>query len=135
MKLLARSLITVFVLCVATLPMTAAAADTKRVVDATYVNVNGDIEGFLALIAKGREIGKRMRPKADVSVSVYYTSKAGPYSGTVGVFVVHPSHADWAEAQQVVMASPDWQALMQEFSAAGYEMVSSGLSVEVMTFE
>lgn len=135
MKLLAKSLITLFVLCVASLPMTATAADTKRVVDATYVKVNGDIQGFLAMIAKGREIGKKLRPKADVSVSVYYTSKAGPYSGTVGVFVVHPSHADWAEAQQVVMGSPEWQAFMQEFSSAGYEMVSSGLSVEVMTFE
>jgi hypothetical protein len=135
MNILAKSLITLFFLCIASLPITAAAADPKRVVDATYVKVNGDIQGFLALVAKGREIGKKLRPDANVNVSVYYTSKAGPYSGTVGVFVVHPSHADWAQAQQVVMASPEWQALMQEIQAAGYEMVSSGLSVEVMTFE
>lgn len=135
MKMLVKSLITFFVLCIASLPITAAAAEPKRVVDATYVKVNGDIQGFLALVAKGREIGKKLRPDGNVNVSVYYTSKAGPYSGTVAVVAVHPSHADWAQGQQVVMASPEWAALMQEFEAAGYEMVSSGLSVEVMTFE
>lgn len=135
MNLLAKSLITMFVVCVASLPMTAAAADPKRVVDVTYVEVNGDIEGFLALVAKGREIGKKLRPKGNVILSVYYTSKAGPYSGAVAVSALHPSHADWAEGQQVVMASPEWRALMQEFAAGGYEMISSGLSVELMTFE
>ena len=66
---------------------------------------------------------------------MYYTSKAEPYSGTVAVAVMHPSHTSWAEGQQVVIAGPEWTALMQEFMAAGYEIVSSGLSVEVKTFE
>lgn len=131
-----KSLIAVFLfLSTAALPLTAAAADPQPVVDVTYVNVNGDMAGFVELIAKGRAIGKKMRPDGNARVYVHYVSKAGPYSGMASVSVIHPSYASWAEAQQTVMASPEWQSLMKEFQAAGYEMVSSGLSVQIADFE
>jgi hypothetical protein len=135
MNMLEKALIPLFIICFASLPMAAVAADPKPVIDVTYVNVNGDVKGFLALVAKGREIGKKLRPKADVKVYVYYASKAGAYSGTVAVVTEHSSYAEWAQGQQIVMASPQWQALMQEFTTAGYKPVSSGLSVELMRYE
>ena len=135
MNMLKKFLIPLFIICFASLPMTAVAADPKPVIDVTYVNVNGDVKGFLALVSKGREIGKKLRPNADVKVYVYYASKAGSYSGTVAVVTEHSSYVEWAKGQQIVMASQEWQALMQEFAAAGYKPVSSGLSVELMRFD
>jgi hypothetical protein len=126
---------TLLFLAVVAMPRMTFAADSKPVVDVTYVKVNGDVAGFVELIAKGRALGKKLRPDAKVSVYVHMLAKAGPYSGMVSVSVIHPSYVDWAEGQQILTASPEWQAFMQEFMAAGYEAVSSGLSVQVADFE
>ena len=63
MKTLWKSFIIVFVLTIFCLPMAAAGVDTKRVIDVTYVNVNGDRQGFLALVAKGRAIAQKIAAK------------------------------------------------------------------------
>jgi hypothetical protein len=136
MSKFSKSIITAFVIwSIAVIPLAVSAAEPKSVIDVTYVNVNGDVKGFMQLVAKGRAIGKKLRPDGNVKLSVYMASKAGAFSGTVVVVAEHPSHSAWAEAQQVVGSSPEWRALMGEFAAAGYKMVSSGLSVEIARFE
>jgi hypothetical protein len=136
MSKFSKSIIAAFVAwSIAVMPLAVSAAEPKPVIDVTYVNVNGDVKGFMQLIAKGRAIGKKLRPDGNVKLSVYMASKAGAFSGTVVVVVEHPSHSAWAEAQQVVGASPEWRTLMGEFGAKGYKMVSSGLSVEIARFE
>lgn len=131
-----KSIITVFFIwTAASLPLIVSAAEPKPVIDVTYVNANGDVKGLVQLLAKGHAIGKKLRPDGNVKWNIYMASKAGRYSGTVVVVVEHPSHSAWAEAQQIVVTSPEWEALSEEFTAAGYKLVSSGLSVEVARFE
>ena len=113
----------------------AIAAEPRSVIDVTTVNVNGDVKGFVEFIGKARAIAQKLRPDGKANVYISMAAKAGPNSGLVTVAVRHPSHAAWAEAQQVVQASPEWRALMNEFAASGYKMVSSSLNIEVASFE
>jgi hypothetical protein len=136
MSKFSKSIIAAFVVwSIAVMPLAVSAAEPKSVIDVSYINVNGDVKGFIQLVTKARAIGKKLRPAGNVKLSVYMASKAGAFSGTVVVVAEHPSHSAWAEAQQIVQASPEWQALMAEFGAKGYKLVSSGLSVEIARFE
>jgi len=136
MSKFSKSIIAAFVIwSIAVIPLAVSAAEPKPVIDVTYVNVNGDVKGFLELVTKARAIGKKLRPDGNVKLSIYMASKAGAFSGTVVLVAEHPSHSAWAEAQQIVQASPEWRALMGEFGAAGHKLVSSGLSVELARFE
>ena len=116
-------------------PLAQSQDAPKPVLDVLYVNPNGDVAGFLAIIAKGRSIAQKLRPDAEVEVKVYMLTKAGPYVGTIMVAVQHASLEDWAEGQRVLAASPEWQALIKEVSESDFKVEASNLSVELASFD
>ncbi|MGI9288062.1 MAG: hypothetical protein ACR2P1_21940 [Pseudomonadales bacterium] len=124
-----------FTVLLVTLPMTVSAADPKPVLEVAYFDANGDIPGFVTMMAKVHGMVREIHPKSKAKVRIFMLDAAGKDTGTVAVVVEHPSYSEWGKAREIINPDPRWAELLKEFQAAGYKLLYRGLSVEIGRFD
>ena len=115
------------------IPGTAQATEetSNPVIELYVFDAGGDLQGFVDLVMKAREISDKINPDGNTSLSVYTAVEAGPMSGQVTVAVEHPGLARWGQSAEIVSASPEWQAIFKQARDKKYKLISRSLHVQV----
>lgn len=112
------------------LPETANATDQNRpVLDVIVVDVNGDLDGFLARMQRIQSVADRL--KIPATLRVFQATFAAEKNGEIHLYWELPSFIAFAEAETALHNDAEFLAILGELDAAGQSFESELLSIEV----
>jgi hypothetical protein len=110
-------------------PNPAMAQEAPKVINVAIYDVAEDMPKFLEFFKRAIAITKQYESSGQSRV--WLSTFAGPDTNMVAVATEFPTFVSMAESNAKVMASPEWQKLVAEFEAAGMQVLSNGVSIEV----
>jgi hypothetical protein len=116
------AVLTAMAIAVGAYASTARAQAARPVIDEYSVNVNGNIDGFLAAIKKVFDKATALGIKSPRGVFVAEIS--GPGTNTVFVTVQHPNYAAMEAANAKIFATEEWAAFQKATADMGMASTS-----------
>lgn len=130
------SIVLVFLLgLLASVSSIAVAADAdKPIVVINTFDVQGNAEGFMALMDKAIASARKLNPKGQGKTRILSGNISGQYSNLVTVATTYPNMDAYSEAYENYDKSPELEAMRVKIDEAGYKVVHRSINTVVAEY-
>jgi hypothetical protein len=113
----------------------AVASDAEKpIVVINTFDVQGNAEGFMALIDKAIESARKLNPKGQGKTRILSGNIDGQYANLITVATTYPNMAAYSEAYQNYDKSPELEAMRVKMDEAGYKVVHRSINTVVAEY-
>jgi hypothetical protein len=113
----------------------AVASDAEKpIVVINTFDVQGNAEGFMALIDKAIESARKLNPKGQGKTRILSGNIDGQYSNLITVATTYPNMDAYSEAYQNYDKSPELEAMRVKMDEAGYKVVHRSINTVVAEY-